>query len=92
MQSVEKTVAITFPSQRVILQYTRPAPSNGSAAHFQARRLGIRYRAGEKRLETPHTLNGTAVTDRWLLAILENFRGEVPDALKPYGAPDRISR
>ena len=37
-----------------------------------------------------HTLNGTAVTDRWALAILENFQGDVPDALKPFGAPDRI--
>jgi hypothetical protein len=40
-QSVEKTVAVTFPSQRVIVQYTRPAPSNGSAAHFQAMAKGI---------------------------------------------------
>ena len=36
-------------------------------------------------------LNGTAVTDRWLLAILENFRGDVPDVLLPYGAPARVS-
>lgn len=40
-QSVEKTVAVTFPSQGVIVQYTRPAPSNGSAAHFQAVAQGI---------------------------------------------------
>ena len=56
----------------------------------QARRLGIRYRADDKRLETPHTLNGTAVTDRWLLAILENFGGDVPDALQQLGAPARV--
>lgn len=30
------TVAVTFPSQGVIVGYTRPAPSDGSAAHFQA--------------------------------------------------------
>jgi hypothetical protein len=29
-------VAVTFPSQGVIVGYTRPAPSDGSAAHFQA--------------------------------------------------------
>lgn len=29
-------VAVTFPSRRVIVEYERPAPSNGSAAHFQA--------------------------------------------------------
>ena len=39
-----------------------------------------------------HLLNGTAVTDRYALAILENFQGVVPDALKAYGAPERISR
>jgi seryl-tRNA synthetase len=37
-----------------------------------------------------HTLNGTAVTDRWALAILENFQGEVPEVLQPFGAPARI--
>ena len=42
-------------------------------------------------LETPHTLNGTVVTDRALLAILENFQGEVPDVLRAYGAPERVS-
>jgi hypothetical protein len=32
------------------------------------------------------------VTDRALLAILENFGGEVPDALREYGAPERVER
>ena len=39
-----------------------------------------------------HTLNGTMVTDRAVLALLENFGGEVPDALRPYGAPARVTR
>jgi hypothetical protein len=30
------TVAVTFPAQGMIMEYTRPAPSDGSAAHFQA--------------------------------------------------------
>ena len=34
-------VAVTFPSQRVIVEYTRPAPSNGSAAHFRAVGQGV---------------------------------------------------
>jgi seryl-tRNA synthetase len=38
-----------------------------------------------------HTLNGTAVVDRMALAILENFQGEVPDALRPFGAPERVT-
>jgi seryl-tRNA synthetase len=77
-----------FPSQ----QRYREITSTSNTTDFQARRLGIRYRVDEKRLETPHTLNGTAVTDRWLLAVLENFRGEVPDVLRPYGAPPRVVR
>jgi seryl-tRNA synthetase len=75
-----------FPSQ----QRYREITSTSNTTDFQARRLGIRYRVDEKRLETPHTLNGTAVTDRWLLALLENFRGEVPDVLRQYGAPPRV--
>ena len=75
-----------FPSQ----QRYREITSTSNTTDFQARRLGIRYRVGDKGLETPHTLNGTAVTDRWLLAVLENFRGEVPDVLREYGAPARL--
>jgi seryl-tRNA synthetase len=77
-----------FPSQ----QRYREITSTSNTTDYQARRLGIRYRVDEKRLETPHTLNGTAATDRWVLAILENFAGEVPDVLAPYGAPVRVER
>ena len=68
-----------FPSQ----QRYREITSTSNTTDFQARRLGIRYRPDEKRLETPHTLNGTAVTDRWLLAILENFARRRPGAAAP---------
>ena len=77
-----------FPSQ----QRYREITSTSNTTDFQARRLGIRYRVDDKRLETPHTLNGTAVTDRWLLAILENFGGHVPDELQRYGAPPRVAK
>ncbi|HEU0336596.1 MAG TPA: serine--tRNA ligase [Gaiellaceae bacterium] len=76
-----------FPSQGRYREVT----SCSNTTDFQARRLGIRYR-GERGLEPPHTLNGTVVTDRTLLALLENFRGEVPDVLAPYGAPARVDR
>ena len=77
-----------FPHQ----QRYREITSTSNTTDFQARRLGIRYRLGEKRVETPHTLNGTAVTDRWLLALLENFGGDVPDALRELGAPERVGK
>ncbi|HEX9351368.1 MAG TPA: serine--tRNA ligase [Gaiellaceae bacterium] len=75
-----------FPSQARYRELT----SCSNTTDFQARRLGTRFRR-EGAIEHVHTLNGTAVTDRWALAILENFQGEVPDVLRGYGAPERIS-
>ena len=78
-----------FPHQ----QRYREVTSTSNTTDFQARRLGIRYRPeGQKGTEIVHTLNGTAVTDRFALAILETFRGDVPDALRPFGAPERIEQ
>ena len=78
-----------FPHQ----QRYREITSTSNTTDYQARRLGIRYRPeGQKGTEFVATLNGTAVTDRFVLAILENFRGEVPDVLQPYGAPAAIER
>ena len=76
-----------FPSQERYRELT----SASNTTDYQARRLGIRYRA-EGGTEFVHTLNGTAVTDRWALAILENFQGEVPDVLRAFGAPDFVNR
>ena len=76
-----------FPAQERYRELT----STSNTTDFQARRLGIRYRDG-KNVATPHTLNGTAITDRALLALLENFQGEVPDVLHPYGAPATVTR
>jgi len=76
-----------FPSQERYRELT----STSNTTDFQARRLGIRCRDG-KGTATPHTLNGTAITDRALLALLENFQGEVPDVLRAYGAPERVTR
>ena len=76
-----------FPSQ----ERYREVTSCSNTTDFQARRLGIRYR-GEHGVAPVHTLNGTMVTDRAALAILECFQGEVPDALLPYGAPARVER
>jgi seryl-tRNA synthetase len=77
-----------FPSQERYREIT----SCSNTTDYQARRSGIRFRVGEKQLETPHTLNGTAVTDRCALAILENFGGEVPEVLQGFGAPARVTK
>jgi len=73
-------------------QRYRELTSTSNTTDFQARRLGIRARFDGKNLEPVHTLNGTAVTDRATLAILENFQGDVPDVLRQYGAPERVGR
>ena len=70
----------------------RELTSTSNTTDFQARRLGIRHRVDGKNLEPVHTLNGTAVTDRAVLAILENFQGGVPDVLRQYGAPAAVGR
>ena len=75
-----------FPFQERYRELT----SASNTTDFQARRLGIRHRVGNE-LEPVHTLNGTATTDRTVLAILENFQGEVPDVLRNYGAPKRVT-
>ena len=76
-----------FPSQERYRELT----SASNTTDYQSRRLGIRYR-GDRGTHHVHTLNGTAVTDRWALAVLENFQGEVPDVLQEFGAPARVER
>ena len=77
-----------FPSQGRYREVT----SCSNTTDFQARRLGVRYRSERGSLEYVHTLNGTAVTDRTVLAILESFQGEVPEVLRAFGAPERVTR
>jgi seryl-tRNA synthetase len=69
----------------------REVASISNTTDFQSRRLNIRARV-DASIGPVHLLNGTAVTDRFVLAILENLGGEVPEALRAYGAPERISR
>jgi seryl-tRNA synthetase len=71
--------------------------SASNCTDYQARRLRIRFRrAGARRNELVHTLNGTAVaTSRALIALLENHQRadasvELPAALRPYAGIDRI--
>jgi seryl-tRNA synthetase len=79
-------VELWFPSQ----ERYRETASISNTTDFQARRLETRYR-GERGIDPVHTLNGTAVVDRMALAILENFQGDVPDVLRSYGAPARVT-
>ncbi len=72
----------------------REITSCSNTTDYQARRLGTRMREG-KELRYPHTLNGTAMTARFLVAVLESFQDEggavaVPEVLVRYGAPPRL--
>jgi seryl-tRNA synthetase len=80
-----------FPGQ----QRYREITSTSNTTDFQARRLAIRFRAEQGGPQELHTLNGTAITARSLIAILENFQDEdgavaVPPVLERYGAPSRV--
>jgi seryl-tRNA synthetase len=81
-----------LPSQ----QRYRELTSCSNTTDYQARRLDIRMRA-DKRTQTPHTLNGTAVAvGRTIVALLENGQQEdgsveLPPVLVAQGAPARIA-
>jgi seryl-tRNA synthetase len=80
-----------FPTQARYREIT----STSNTTDYQARRLDVRLR-GESGVRPAHTLNGTAVTARVLLSVMENFQDEhgvvaVPAVLQGYGAPATIS-
>jgi seryl-tRNA synthetase len=79
-----------FPGQGRYREIT----STSNTTDYQTRRLDVRFR-GDNALQFAHTLNGTAVTARAMMAILENFQDEggavtVPEVLIGFGAPSRI--
>jgi seryl-tRNA synthetase len=82
-----------FPGQ----ERWREITSTSNTTDFQARRLKVRHRRGDGNLEPVHTLNGTAVTGRAMIALMENFQDEggsiaVPRPLWELGAPERLGR
>ncbi len=72
----------------------REITSCSNTTDYQARRLGTRWRR-DGAVVHPHTLNGTAMTARWLIALLENHqdgdgRVAVPEVLQRFGAPPEV--
>ncbi len=72
-------------------QHYREMVSCANCTDYQARRLKVRYREkeGTPPKDFVHTLNSTLVTDRALVAILENFQQadgsvEIPKVLQDY--------
>jgi len=80
-----------MPSQ----QRYREVTSTSNTTDFQARRLDIRYRPEGGGIRHVATLNGTAVTWRHMIALLENGQRDdgavaVPDVLQRWGAPAEL--
>src|SRR5436190_11471429 len=80
-----------FPAQSRYRELT----STSNTTDYQARRLDVRFRGDSKQLAPVHTLNGTAVTARAMIALIENFQEEdgsvgVPGALHEFGAPQKL--
>jgi seryl-tRNA synthetase len=76
-----------FPGQERYRELT----STSNTTDYQARRLGIRTRR-DGRPEHVSTLNGTAITARTMIALIENFQDDggsvsVPEPLWEFGAP-----
>ena len=87
--SAKKTfdLEVWLPSQGTY----REISSCSNCGDFQARRMDARFkRAGEKKTEFVHTLNGSGLAvGRTLVAIMENYQQDdgriaVPAALQPY--------
>ena len=73
----------------------REVTSTSNTTDFQSRRLDIRYRPADGGPRFVATLNGTAVTWRHLIALLENGQREdgsvaVPEVLQAWGAPAEL--
>jgi seryl-tRNA synthetase len=72
--------------------------SASNCTDYQARRLGIRCKTGDKKgTQFVHTLNGTAVAStRAIISVLENYQQAdgsviVPEALRKWVGQDRIT-
>jgi seryl-tRNA synthetase len=68
----------------------RETHSTSNCTDFQSRRLNIRYKGKDGKLDFVHTVNGTAFAiGRTLIAIIENYQQKdgsvvVPEVLQKY--------
>ncbi|MCJ7804394.1 serine--tRNA ligase [Patescibacteria group bacterium] len=81
-----------FPSEKSY----RETHSVSTCTDYQARRLNIKFRTKDGKIEFVHMLNGTAFSERPILAILENYQQkdgsvEVPKALQKYTGFKKIT-
>ncbi|MDP4038388.1 MAG: serine--tRNA ligase [bacterium] len=85
------------------LEYYAPAENKyreltscSNCTDFQTRRLNIRYRDKDNKLQFAHSLNGTAITSsRTLIAIIENYQTKdgsvnIPEVLQKYYGANKL--
>jgi len=75
----------------------RETHSTSNCTDFQTRRLNIKYRDNDGKLNFVHTLNGTAFSMRPIIALLENFQKKdgtvaVPSILQKYLGKSEIKK
>jgi seryl-tRNA synthetase len=80
-----------FPGQERYREIT----STSNTTDYQSRRLKIRFKDEGGRNRLVHTLNGTAVTGRAVIALVENHQQpdgsiRIPESLRPYTGFDVI--
>jgi len=80
-----------FPGQERYREIT----STSNTTDYQSRRLKVRFKDADGKNRLVHTLNGTAVTGRALIALVENHQQadgsiRIPEALRPYAGFDVI--
>lgn len=81
-----------LPGQNAFREMT----STSICTDFQARRLNIRYKDENGKNQFANILNGTAVSSRPLVAILENFQQAdgsviIPEVLRPFCGFEKIT-
>ncbi|WP_424245498.1 seryl-tRNA synthetase [Elusimicrobium posterum] len=75
----------------------REISSCSNCTDFQARRMNLRFKNADGKMEFVHTLNGSGVAvGRTMAAILENYQQEdgsvlIPKALVPYFGAEKIN-
>lgn len=80
-----------FPGQGKYRELT----STSNTTDYQARRSNIKFKTADGKKEFVYTLNGTVITDRAMLAIIENYQDKdggvtVPEVLRKYTGFDKI--
>jgi len=81
-----------FPSEKSY----RETHSVSTCTDYQARGLNIKFRTKDGEIEFVHMLNGTAFSERPILAILENYQQkdgsvEIPKVLQKYTGFKKIT-